>query len=460
MAGIGFVLRNLTRQDNLIGLAAGYGYSALLTTGPWIFTILALGASLLFGKFFTTYEQQAIFRIIIIYNFSFSLVFSGPIILVVTRYLSDRIYIQDVKDVPGILVGAMSLAFVTQTLILLPFYLFYWEQPFAIKLMALANYLLITGIWLVSAFLSALKDYSTISRLFGLGMILGMALTGLLSVPLKEAGMLFGFNCGLALILYGLMARVFAEYPYRGARLFHFMSYFRDYWELACSGFVFNLAGWADKWIMWFSPHAERIAGGLPSYPDYDSAMFLAYLTIIPALAAFMVSMETEFFEYYLRFYRDIQRHSPFHVIEQNHLDLLKSVKKSGRNFLVIQGSITLTAILLAPTIIDILNINYLQISIFRLGILGAFYHVLLLFLLILISYIDFRKHALAVQTVFLLTNGLFTWGSMSLGFPYYGYGYFLSCLVTFAVALLVVFHLLGELPYQTFVTQNRSISG
>ena len=35
---------------------------------------------------------------------------------------------------------------------------------------------------------------------------------------------------------------------------------------------------------------------GMIMYSDYDSAMFLAYLTIIPSMAIFMFSVETNFF--------------------------------------------------------------------------------------------------------------------------------------------------------------------
>ena len=37
-------------------------------------------------------------------------------------------------------------------------------------------------------------------------------------------------------------------------------------------------------------------------------------------------------------------------------------------------------------------------------------------------------------------------------GFPYYGYGYFLSALVSFCLGFLVVAYYVEDLPYQTFV--------
>ena len=50
-----------------------------------------------------------------------------------------------------------------------------------------------------------------------------------------------------------------------------------------------------------------------------DSAMFLAYLTIIPAMAIFIFSIETNFFLRYQRFYYDILEHKPLATLRENY---------------------------------------------------------------------------------------------------------------------------------------------
>ncbi|MGQ3027349.1 MAG: exopolysaccharide Pel transporter PelG, partial [Ferrovibrionaceae bacterium] len=98
MAGIGFVLRRLTQRDDLLGLAQGYLLSALVSSGPWLLTVLAIAGVNLIGTAVAGIAQVEQFRIVIIYNFGFSLLFSGPILLVGTRYLADRIFTRDVSD--------------------------------------------------------------------------------------------------------------------------------------------------------------------------------------------------------------------------------------------------------------------------------------------------------------------------------------------------------------------------
>ena len=78
---------------------------------------------------------------------------------------------------------------------------------------------------------------------------------------------------------------------------------------------------WVDKWLMWFAP--ERVvasAAWLVSYPDYDSAFFLASLTIVPSMAVFVVNVETRFFDRYHQFYREIGAHATLARIRDNQL--------------------------------------------------------------------------------------------------------------------------------------------
>ena len=398
MAGIGFVLRNLTSKDDLLGFLSGFGYSAMVATGPWLFTILALTGILSIGSLFTTFEEQTTFRIIIIYNFSFSLVLSGPVVMVVTRYVADQIYAKDVRAIPGTLLGGLALLYCYQVPLAGVFYLLLTDLDLITQLAAMANYFLINGIWLVAVFITALKDYKLVMRIFLVGMAFGAVANAFLARKLGLTGMLIGFNGGLLIILFGLTARVFSEYPYDAAKLFGFLGYFRKYWDLAISGLTFNLAAWADKWLMWFSDESKVLAGAFVSYPDYDGAMFMAYLSIVPSMASFVMSMETQFYEHYLKFYRDIQKHVSLDRILANHRAIIAGVHESGRNFFVLQGSISLLGILLAPRIFEWFGVNFLQLSIFRLGILGSFYHVGILFLGILLSYFDFRRAALAVS--------------------------------------------------------------
>ncbi len=228
--------------------------------------------------------------------------------------------------------------------------------------------------------------------------------------------------------------------------------------DITDAGLVLNLAIWVDKWIMWFAPERDLRVSGFISYPDYDTAMFLAYLTVIPAIAGFVVSVETSFFERYLHFYRDIQRHATFAQIEDNQRDLVSTVLRGLRNLVVLQGSITFLAIVLAPRLVATFGLPAAQLGMLRIGMLGSFFHALAVSLAVFLAYFDLRKPMLFVYVALLMTNVGFTLVTLRLGFPYYGYGYFLSALVTFAAAVIVLAYHLDRLPYLTFIRANTSV--
>src|SRR5262249_8039447 len=103
MAGIGFVLRRLTEKDDLAGIFRAYFHATMASTGPWLFTVLALGSiTLLFSDYFMV-NQLINFRIIVVYNFAFSLMISAPVYMVITRYLADCIHRKNVTHTPTVL---------------------------------------------------------------------------------------------------------------------------------------------------------------------------------------------------------------------------------------------------------------------------------------------------------------------------------------------------------------------
>lgn len=464
MAGIGFTLQKLTQKDDLIGVVHAYAVAMLAAAGPWIFTIIALaGITNVYTNFFGM-EGLLNFRVIVIYNFAFSLVLSAPVFMVATRYIADNIHRRNVTNVPSILIGSMVLSYAIQLPVGAIFYLGYVELPLSLQLSAMLNLFLLTTVWLFGVFLTALKDYNSVGWAYGIGMIIAVICAQVFKDVWSEVGMLNGFSIGLAFIVFTLAAKVFSEYSYSFNKPFDVNSYFSKYWELAVGGLFYNAAIWVDKWIMWFAPESwvamhKGVETGMRMYPDYDSAMFLAYLTIIPAMAVFVFAVETNFFERYQRFYDNILEHKPLRKILSNHKAIVDSIFNSSRNFIIVQGTIVFLAIVLAPQFFELVNINNKQIGIFRMGVLGAFFHVLLLFEMIILSYFDCRSRVMWLGVIYFVLNALLTVITMQWGFPYYGYGYLLSSMIVFVLTSIMLFRYIQKLPYHAFITNNNSIT-
>lgn len=465
MAGIGFTLKRLAQRDNLHGVVHAYAIAMMAAAGPWLFTVLVLAAITDIGSNFFFMEGLLNFRVITIYNFSFSLVLSAPIFMVATRYLADNIHIKDVSNVPSIMLGCLGMLYAIQLPVGIIFYLGYVDLPLGVQLSAIVNLCLITSVWLLGVFLTALKDYNAVGWAYGIGMLIALVLAKTLRDFYGEAGMLNGLSIGLAFIAFSLAAKVFSEYPYSFEKPFDIKPYFGKYWQLALGGIFYNAAIWVDKWIMWwYAPEAEdwvireHVTSGMRTYPDYDSATFFGYLTIVPALAVFVFAVETNFFERYRKFYEDILNHKPLKRILANQKEVIDSVLNSSRNFIIVQGALAFLCIAFAPKFFEWLSINFNQIGIYRISVLGAFFHVLLLFELIILSYFDNRRVTMWLGAMYLVLNIVFTFGTLKLGFPYYGYGYFLSSMVTFVITSVILFSYIRKLPYHAFITSNNAV--
>lgn len=456
MAGIGFELNKLARRDDLMGIAGAYLHSAFAIAGPWLFTVVALACTtLLYGA--SGSDEMMNFRGVIVYNFSFSLVLSAPVYMIMTRYLADQIHVRNVTTTPTVMLESLMMVFAFNLPVAIFFYGYYFEMSLALKLAAFANMFLISGVWLLSVYLTALKDFAAVTRAYIIGMVVAVLCAEYFSGH-TAAGMVMGYDIGLTLIVFLLIARVFAEYPYRLTDDFAIVPFFKKYWELALGGFFYNAALWIDKWIMWYAPEAAELETKMRFYPDYDSAMFMAAMTILPSLALFVFSVETNFFNHYRRFYGNILAHASLRRVRSFHGKIIESILEGGRNLMLLQAIICFLAILLAPQIFELVGMFYVQLSIFRLGALGSFFQVLLLFSTIILAYFDCRKTNMWIFAFYFVSNTLLTLVFLQKGFEYYGYGFFLSSCVTFLLSAVLLFNHVRKLPYHAFITNNNSV--
>ena len=89
MAGIGFALKRLSAEENLLSRAASMGHAAVVAAGPWIFTILSLGLITLATEPVAGLQTLETFRCAVIYAFAISLVTTSPVAIITTRLVGN-----------------------------------------------------------------------------------------------------------------------------------------------------------------------------------------------------------------------------------------------------------------------------------------------------------------------------------------------------------------------------------
>lgn len=457
MAGIGFALQALSKRDTLSAGFAAFAISAVIAVGPWLFTVLSIAGINMATVTNTGLSALAEMRIIIIYNFSISLVLSGPIAVVTTRFLADGLYARDMSKAPGALFTALGLTLATQAPVAVILYTQIAVLSVQMQMIAITSYLIVACLWVVAVFLSALKDYVTVTIAFAAGLLLSFALSLALS-NFGPEGLLGGFSTGLAFTLFVLLARILSEYPTPAIGASALLGYFKKYPEIALSGLVYNAGIWIDKWIMWSSAHAVIPASGLVTFPTYDGAMFAAQLTMVPAIALFVYTVETRFFIAYRTFYRTIERHGTLTKITKAHQEIMNTLSRSAASLGALQITLALFVIALSPRLLDLLDLHATQLGMFRLGVLGSAFHAIFLFLTIVLAYFDLRKQVLFVQVIFLVMNAAATAATLGFGTAWYGYGYFLASVVAASVAALIATGAVARLPYLTFIANNPAV--
>lgn len=458
MAGVGFVLRKLVRADGITSNLSGLAHATLASSGPWLFACLVLVGIAFMGH--GIFEPLVLrqFSVLVMYNFSFSLVGTGVIVLIVTRCLADSIFARDISQVPDLLTGSLTLVFIVMAVIGLALYGYALDLAPAVRAFGFLGLMLTGGVWLVAVFMSALKNYSSITASFVFGMSVAFLASLLLARSFGLAGLLAGFSLGLAVVFFSLLGRVLIEYPGEITQPFRFMLKARDLWQLGLVGLTVNSAIWVDKWIMWFAPGANSLGTALRAHESYEAAMFLAYLSIVPSLALLLVDIETSFFEKYWKFYRQIGKHATLSEIRSQHATVTRTLSRGLKRIALLQIVICLIGLLIAPAVVTAVKGGIEMVPVLRYGLVGALFHMLLIAAMTVLAYFDFRRELLLVALTFFILNGSLTATAAMLGGEFHGYGYCLATLTSFGLAYYLAHSRVNRLIYETFVANNPAL--
>ena len=456
MAGIGFRLERLLDEDSYISILKSHIYSTFICSGPWLLSIITIFCLSYFAPKNIDIYEIIYFRATITYIFAFSLIITGVLYLSLSRYLADRLYLKDKDAMLPAFNSSILLTLIVQSVT--GYLLFRTSPSVLIMLLSLSIYLVISLMWVIMIFLTSLRDYAAITKAYFAGALTAVLGALYLGNRYGLAGYLGGYLTGHMLIMVLLSARIFIEFDSKRIFDLQILSFLFRHRRLVFIGIAYNAAIWIDKIVFWLSPHAISISPVLRSYPEYESAVFFAYLTIIPVLTAFLISIETDFYKRYRAYYAKVMDKSTYAAIRQAKEDIVKGLCSSISHLLSYQGMITLIAITFAPELVEFFRLKAMMVPIFRIATLGAFLHSLLLITIIVILYFDFQSTALIASVSFLVTNGLFSFFTSRLDIQFLGYGYFFASLVSLIVAFYMLDFKLKRLEYITFASQPLGV--
>ena len=456
MAGIGFELRKLLKKDTLTGLLQAYAFAGIIGSGPWVLSIVGiliiglLSSTVVVPSFLVTQFQTSV-----TYLIATSLILTGGLQLAFTRFVSDRLFEKRDEIVMPNLNGLLMAVLLGASAIGIPcLFLFFSGLSVLYRLLMLAGFVLMCAIWIVTIFLSGMKRYKAIVGLFALGYTITVC-AALLLRPFGLEGLMGGFVLGHSVLLGGMW--LLTAHDFRPQQLIAFDYTRRNnmYPILLVIGVLYNLGIWADKFMFWFFPDTSApVIGALRASIIYDLPVFLAYLSIIPGMAVFMVRIETDFVEYYDKFYDAVRSGGSLEYIEAMRDEMVYSIQQGLAEIAKIQTLAILVTFVAGPAVLDALDISHLYLPLLHVQVIGAGLQVGLMAILNVFFYLDQRRIVLLLCAEMVLLNIALTALTQYLGAAYYGYGFAVAMLITLCTGLILLTRQLNRLEYETFMLQ------
>jgi len=456
MAGIGFELRRLSRSETYFGLLRAYLYAGVIGSGPWVLSILAI---LILGVMSLGVVVPAggisNFQTSVTWLIALSLIYSGGTQLAFTRYAADRLFDRQSGRVLPNLFGILLITGLPLLLVSIPLAL--WLLPDtspAYRALMIIGLSLLNTVWVLTVLLSGLKQYRRLLILYFIGYGGSVALAfAFAKAGLGMEGLLLGFVLGQAAIILGSLALVWREYPPRWLIEFDFLRAGRLHLWLLPTGLLFNAGVWADKLLFWLSAGTgHRVIGDLHASVIYDTPIFLAYFTLIPGMAVFLLRMEVDFVRAYDRYYSAVREGGALTAIRAYRTEMVINAREGIYDIIKVQGFTLLGLVALGPSLLAFCGIPTLYFPLLAIDSVGVGLQLLVMAGLNVLFYLDRLRTTAAISATMLLANVGFSLLSLRLGPYFYGYGFVFAMLLTALLVLSVTDRVMDRLDYSTFM--------
>ncbi len=455
MAGIGFRLTKLMQRRTLAGGMQAYAYAALIGSGPWVLSMVTLALLGVVLARTGNAKELDVFFVAVTHICAFSLVATGPLQLLLSRYAADCVYSKQEEKIFPSLLGGLGLVLLGNGIVGYIFFVGFVPAPPAFQLAATGVLMVISAIWIGAVYITAVRDYGAVLRCFALGYAVSFVAGWMLTILAGVAGTMIGFLIGQIVLLLAIVRVIYREFGIVGAPSFAFLAYFKRHRALAGCGLVYNLGIWIDKPLHWWlSPHSYQVAGALYSSPLYDQAVFLSFLSVAPGMAVFLLTLETTFAGRYTEFFRLVVEKGTLGEILRTKAEMVDAIRDGLGRLVKFQGAVTLALIVGAERLLQSLGLGAVQTLVFQVTLLGVCLLVLFLALLTVLFYLDRLRAALACCGAFAAVNLIVTIAGLMADERWYGMGFTAAAAAATVLAGGFVNHAMRRLEYETFTSQ------
>jgi uncharacterized membrane protein len=181
----------------------------------------------------------------------------------------------------------------------------------------------------------------------------------------------------------------------------------------------------------------------------------LAFPSMAPGIAVFLVQLETGFAIKYQEFFQQVLRKAAFREIRRAKQEMVEALRRGLLQLVRVQALVSFWLIVMADRVLLFLRLITVNTTTFQLVLLGAFLLVLFLSLLTILFYLDKLKEAMACSLLFFLLNTAITLWGLNQGLRWHGFGFVVAAGAAMMTTALCVNYHLQRLEFATFTGQK-----
>jgi len=460
MAGIGFSLKKLFKKKGIFNICKAYGYSSIVTIGPTflgIFLLLGIAFVARIGGM-SNFDRELL-NCMLTYSILAALLITSWFNMVVTRYISDMIYVGKEEKVMTSFFGVIIIELIICFVVYGTFLLISKPKPLqGVLCLWLAMTLIV--VWTEMIYMTALKDFQaivlsfTMSLMFGFLLALVMVLFGMASIE----SLLF-----CVIVAYGILAisylRLMLDYfPKSRGSYFAFIAWFEKYPALMISGAMITFGLFIHIIVMYFGPLRVQVQGLFYGAPEYDVPALMAFLSLLVTTVGFVVSVEVNFYPKYSNYYGLFSDKGAIKDIKLAEKEMIDVLKRE----LVYLGSkqifITILFVVVGPPIVGWLfpGLSTVSLSIFKFLCMAYGVYAIANSLMLIELYFEDYLGALIGTTLFaLITTAASILQILFADMHYFGLGFWLGATIFYFFTVFRLNWYTKRLPYFLLSKQN-----
>ena len=438
MAGIGIQLNRIFGRRMVTTSLYGALFSVNYAIGPML---VVMGCLLLMYRVLgfndLGYVDRELFSSSVLYIFVFSLLANAPFNATLSKYMTDRVYLEHYDDIRPCAQIGIALNLTVASLLAVPFYLrviLAGDVPVYYVFTCYVGYLALSLVLSAMVYNSILKHYRKIAKYF----LSGMVATFLLAL-------LFRFFCGMAVpysmllaMTVGFLIIAVLEYAnvlrnfrgnsgnYKGP-----LGYFRRYWKLALANFLYIFGLFAHNFVFWSVPWHLVVLNSYVSNQPYDMATFVAMLTNISGSVLFIASTEMHFHERY-QDYTNAVIGGKLDTIEKAKKRMFRTLSLEMLSLVEMQFILSVVVFLLANILMPVLGFSGMTMQIYPMLAVGYFISAIMYSGMLFLNYFSDLNGSVASCVLFAGICLGASFFAARLPIKWYGSGFALAAFCSF----------------------------